>query len=173
MKKVIIQGSPHEDGDTTQLVEKLLSNSNWEVIHLHEYQIGHFDYAYQNRSDDFLPLMKQILDGYDVLIFVTPVYWYAMSGLMKVFFDRITDLLTIEKELGRRLRGKSMAAVSCSIGNHMGDHFWLPFEHTAEYLGMKYLGNLHTIPGATTPEEIRSFIRQIDENAASQKSQAH
>ncbi|MCP4458779.1 MAG: NAD(P)H-dependent oxidoreductase [Cytophagales bacterium] len=36
----------------------------------------------------------------------TPVYWYSMSGIMKVFLDRIYDVLTIEKELGRKLHGK-------------------------------------------------------------------
>ncbi len=50
--------------------------------------------------------MNDIVDKYDVLIFATPVYWYSMSGIMKVFFDRITDLLTIKKDIGRKLKGK-------------------------------------------------------------------
>lgn len=62
-----------------------------------------------SRNDDYLNLMKQILDKYETLILATPVYWYSMSGIMKVFFDRLTDLLTIEKELGRKLRGKKIA----------------------------------------------------------------
>ena len=56
--------------------------------------------------------MKTIISKYDTIIFATPVYWYSMSGILKVFIDRITDLLTIEKELGRKLRGKKMAVVS-------------------------------------------------------------
>lgn len=62
-----------------------------------------------SRNDDYLNLMKQILEKYETLILATPVYWYSMSGIMKVFFDRLTDLLTIEKELGRKLRGKKIA----------------------------------------------------------------
>jgi hypothetical protein len=46
-----------------------------------------------------------------------------------------------------------MAAITCSIGDNLGDLFWLPFIETANYLGMKYLGNLHTITD------------KIDENA--------
>lgn len=62
-----------------------------------------------SRNADYLNLMKQILDKYETLILATPVYWYSMSGIMKVFFDRLTDLLTIEKEFGRKLRGKKTA----------------------------------------------------------------
>lgn len=165
MKKVIIAGSHRIDGDTKQIVDQLQFYSNWDLIHLHEYLIGHFDYEHRNRMDDFLPLMEKIINHYDVLVFVTPVYWYAMSGMMKVFFDRITDLLTIEKDLGRKLRGKKMAVVSCSNGNHLGEHFWLPFEYSAKYLGMDYLGSLHTTVKETTSEDLRTFVQKIENKA--------
>lgn len=71
------------------------------------------DYEHQNSNDDYLKLMKEIIKKYDTLIFTLPIYWYSMSGIMKVFFDRIADLLTFEKELGRQLRGKKMAGISC------------------------------------------------------------
>lgn len=106
--------------------------------------------------------MEQIIKKYDTLILATPVYWYSMSGIMKVFFDRITDLLTIEKELGRKLRGKRMAVISCSIGDNLGEHFWLPFSETAKYLGMEYLGNAHTITGENNETKIAEFINQIE-----------
>ncbi|MFW5760799.1 MAG: NAD(P)H-dependent oxidoreductase [Cyclobacteriaceae bacterium] len=67
------------------------------------------------------------MTNYDLLIFAAMVYWYSISGIMKVFFDRITDLLTIEKNLGRQLRGKYMAAISCCNGNNLEENFWLPF----------------------------------------------
>jgi hypothetical protein len=85
-----------------------------------------------------------------------------MSGIMKVFFDRITDLLTIEKELGRKLQGKNMAAISCSIGNNLGATFWLPFSETAKYLGMEYLGNIHIISGKENEMRLRKFISLIE-----------
>ena len=70
-----------------------------------------------------------------------------MSGIMKVFFDRLTDLLTIKKELARKLRGKKMAVISCSNGENLGEYFWLPFSESAQYLGIEYIGNTHTIAG--------------------------
>ncbi|PCJ67759.1 MAG: FMN reductase [Bacteroidetes bacterium] len=163
MKKVIILGSSRKDGDATLLVNQLVQKSNWDVIDLNDYNISYYDYDNRNRNDDYLDLMTKIIDEYDTLIFATPVYWYAMSGILKVFFDRITDLLTIERELGRKLRGKKMAVVSCSGGNHLGDSFWLPFSETAKYLGMEYLDNLHTISKANNEQEITTFVNRVNQ----------
>ncbi len=162
MKKVIISGSSRNDGDTKTLTSELIKKSNWDLIDLNDYNFGYYDYEYQNRNDDYIKLMRKIIAKYDTLIFATPVYWYSMSGIMKVFFDRITDLLDIEKDLGRKLRGKNMAAISCSIGNNLGDVFWLPFSETANYLGMEYLGNLHTIAGKKNELELEKFISRIE-----------
>ena len=161
MKKVVIAGSSRNDGDTSNLTNELIEKSEWDLIDLNDYDFSYYDYQHENRDDDYLTLMREIIEKYDVLIFTTPVYWYAMSGIMKVFFDRITDLLTIEKELGRKLRGKKMAVISCSIGNHLGESFWLPFSETAKYLGMEYVGNVHTITGENNDSKIIDFIKLI------------
>ncbi|QTE21448.1 flavodoxin family protein [Polaribacter cellanae] len=162
MKKVIITGSSRNDGDTKTLTNKLIKKSNWDLIDLNDYNFGYYHYEHKNEKDDYLKLMRKIIEKYDTLIFATPVYWYSMSGIMKVFFDRITDLLEIEKDLGRELRGKNMAGISCSIGNNLGEVFWLPFSETAKYLGMNYLGSLHTISGEINEIELNEFINQIE-----------
>ena len=161
MKKVIITGSSRNDGGTKKLTNELILKSNWDLIDLNDYKFGYYNYEHKNKNDDYLKLMREIIENYDTLIFATPVYWYSMSGIMKVFFDRITDLLEIEKDLGRKLRGKNMAGISCSIGNNLGDVFWLPFSETAKYLGINYLGSLHTISGEINEMELEKFIKQI------------
>lgn len=163
MLKVVISGSSRNDGDTKALTNELIKKSNWDLIELNNYNFGYYDYENQNKNDDYLELMRQIINKYDTLIFATPVYWYSMSGIMKVFFDRITDLLTIEKELGRKLRGKKMAVITCSIGNNLGNAFWLPFSETANYLGMQYIGNVHTIAGEKNELKLEKFINRIKE----------
>ena len=152
-------GSARKDGETFQIISNLVSQTNWDLIDLNDYQIGHYEYEHENQNDDYLPLMKNLIEKYDQFIFATPVYWYSMSGIMKVFFDRITDLLVIEKELGRKLRGKEMAVISCSNGNNLGEHFWLPFSETAKYLGIKYLGGVHTLAGEKNESTIAYFIK--------------
>ena len=165
MDKVFIIGSSRMDGDTTALVKSLVKLTGWDVIDLNDYQISYYDYEHLNRNDDYLSLMQRIVDRYNTLILITPVYWYAMSGIMKVFFDRITDLITIEKDLGRRLRDKNMAVISTSIGNNLGKQFWLPFVETARYLGINYLGNLHTYSDKDYEQQVNHFISTIKEKA--------
>jgi multimeric flavodoxin WrbA len=160
-KVVIIIGSSRSDGNTKKLIKELVKQSDFDAIDLNDYEISYYDYEHKNANDDYLRLIKQIVENYDTFLFATPVYWYAMSGIMKVFFDRITDLLDNEKELGRQLRKKKMAVVTCSIGNNLGDNFWLPFIATSNYLGIKYLGNLHTLADRISEIELREFIKTL------------
>ncbi|KAB1070194.1 NAD(P)H-dependent oxidoreductase [Tamlana haliotis] len=167
MKTVIISGSSRNDGHTKTLTDQLVKNSGWGLINLNDYNFSYFDYEHLNSNDDYIALMQEIIKKYDCLVFATPVYWYAMSGIMKVFFDRFTDLITIEKELGRQLRGKHMAVITCSIGDHLGEQFWLPFKETSKYLGMNYIGNTHTISEENNDTKISEFINLVDKNSAS------
>jgi len=162
VKKLIILGSSRKDGYTRKAVDDLCLLSDFEVLFLNDYNITYYDYQHKNESDDFLALMRRIIADYDTLIFATPVYWYAMSGIMKVFFDRITDLLDKHKDLGRKLRNKNMAVLTSSIGDHLGENFWLPFKETATYLGMNYIGNLHTIENKDATEDLLKFAETLN-----------
>lgn len=140
---VVLLGSSNSFGNTRKIVDELLKNTDWELIDLKEKSINHFDYDFNNQSDDFLPLMKDLIENYDIFVFATPVYWYTMSGIMKVFFDRISDLLKIHQAIGRQLRGKKMAIVACGADTELVKGFYMPFRKSAEYLGMEYLGDFY------------------------------
>lgn len=141
---VIIQGSSKSFGNTHKVVSYLNNQNQFDVIDLKTKSIGAFEYDFSNADDDFLPLMEEIVTKYDTIIFATPVYWYAMSGTLKHFFDRLSDLLHYKKELGRQLRGKKMAMISNSGENDRKIGFDMPFIASANYLGMEYLGDTHT-----------------------------
>ena len=140
---IIIQGSSKSDGDTNTVLNYLNTSNQFDIIDLNTKSIGHFDYGFKNANDDFLPLMESIIEKYDTILFATPVYWYSMSGILKVFFDRISDLLKTEKDIGRKLRGKNMGMISVSNSNDLKEGFSMPFIETANYLGMNYLGDMH------------------------------
>ncbi|HEY4617359.1 MAG TPA: NAD(P)H-dependent oxidoreductase [Flavobacterium sp.] len=142
-KTVIIVGSSRSNGNTSKIVDKISTQINADVIDLRDYSISYYDYESENREDDFMPLITSIIEKYDTLVFATPVYWYTMSGIMKVFFDRFSDLIRIEKELGRKLRGKNMFVISNSDQDELDYDFHMPFRLSAEYLGMTYLGQKH------------------------------
>ena len=143
-KTLIIKGSSRKEGNTQQVIEQFNANNDFDVIDLLDYNIGPFHYEFENHEDDFLTLMERIIPQYDTFIFATPVYWYAMSGTMKIFFDRLSDLLHYRKNLGRQLRGKSMAMISNSGENDRKQGFDMPFVESANYLGMNYLGDIHS-----------------------------
>lgn len=142
--KVIIQASSRSNGNTRTIVNYLNKNHQFDVIDLKTKNIGHFDYDFENVDDDFLALMETIISKYDTIIFATPVYWYSMSGILKVFFDRLSDLLKTHKHLGRQLKGKSMGMISNSGANDLKNGFAMPFVESATYLGMQYVGDVHT-----------------------------
>ena len=142
-KTVIIQGSAKNFGNTHKVVNYLNKDQQYAVIDLKTKNIGPFEYDFSNKDDDFLPLMEEIIENYDTIIFATPVYWYTMSGILKVFFDRMSDLLHYKKELGRKLRNKNMGMISNSAENDRRIGFEMPFVESAKYLGMNYIGDTH------------------------------
>lgn len=160
MKAIILQGSARIDGNTAKVSKILQEKLNCDLVNLASLDIGHFDYNYKNEGDDFYPLIKKIIENYDLIIFASPIYWYTMSGYTKVFFDRISDLIRVHKDMGRQLRNKSMAALSCGYSDNKIESFFTPFEKSADYLGMRYLGDVHT--WVQTEQVDKEVIQKIE-----------
>nr|WP_256534230.1 NAD(P)H-dependent oxidoreductase [Lewinella sp. JB7] len=140
---MIIVGSARGDGNTVDAARQLSDQTGGKLLDLLEYSIAPYDYAHDYPAqDNFLALARRIVT-YDRVILASPVYWYSMSGGMKDFLDRFTDLLTFHKDLGRRLRGLEMAVLSCSGEERANDGFYEPFRLSAEYLGMSYGPEYH------------------------------
>lgn len=140
---VIILGSARSEGNTHTIVSELQQKTGFDIVDLKKYKINHFEYNLNN-EDDFNLLFKKLTVTYKTFVFATPIYWYTMSGIMKVFFDRISDFLFEEKEIGRRLRQKRMAVLSCGSDEEIKQGFEMPFVESAAYLGMEYKGHIHT-----------------------------
>lgn len=156
---LIILGSSRSTGNTAKIAAHLASITDYDMIDLTQFNIGPYDYQHKHRNDDFLPLIRKIVASYDNLIFATPVYWYSMSGTMKIFFDRLTDCMQIEKETGRKLRGKSMGMLSCGSDAEIKPGFEMPFRESANYLGMRYAGEIHTwLEDGKIPLEVEEKI---------------
>ena len=141
-KIAILIGSSNNDGNTMALVNKIAQATNVTIYNLNNYQISPFDYEHQNINDDFIGLVKELIQ-YDQIIFASPVYWYTMSAQMKVFFDRLSDLLHVKKELGRQLRGKATAIISTGASPQPERSFEEVFTNSFDYLAMNYKGMLY------------------------------
>ncbi|WP_205501994.1 flavodoxin family protein [Rufibacter psychrotolerans] len=166
---LILLASARPDSDTRRLVEKVFQETPHQILDLREHTIS--PYSYENEypaQDDFLAVINRVLQ-YQVLVLATPVYWYAMSGLLKTFFDRLTDLVTVHKPLGRKLKGKALFLLAVGADAELPDGFEVPFKLTAKYLGMAYGRSLY----ASTEEvetdlyhlgDHREFLREIHDS---------
>ncbi|HHX8566559.1 NAD(P)H-dependent oxidoreductase [Vibrio sp. RM-44-3] len=139
MNIAVILGTSKTDGNTRKLVDSFVEQSGAKLFDLTNFNISFYDYSHENKNDDFLPIIHELL-SFDHLVFASPVYWYSMSAQLKVFFDRLSDLLTIEKELGRRLKGKSISVLSTGYNLELPDCFVQPFELTAKYMQLEFKG---------------------------------
>jgi multimeric flavodoxin WrbA len=164
---VALLASSRRLGNTGRLTDWVADALGIEVIDLAQRTISPFDYEHRNRADDFEPLLDHVLE-FEQIIFASPVYWYAMSAPMKVFVDRISDLLDLPDLLakGRRLRGKDAYVLCTSIEDEATPCFVTSFSETFNYLGMRYAGLLHAncrddyVP-ALYERDVNAFIEQL------------
>lgn len=66
-----------------------------------------------------------------------------MSAPLKTFFDRLSDLLEVRKEIGRALGGRIGYLVASSTQSVLPPGFELPFHLTCDYLEMRWGGIFH------------------------------
>lgn len=160
MSQVIILGSSRSFGNTRKIIDDIFDFSNTPLFDLNNFDIRPFDYEHLNQNDDFISLIQQLI-AYDIWIIATPVYWYNMSTQHKIFFDRFTDLLTIQKDLGRKLRGKKLFVIA-SFGDSYPKGFEDTFEQICEYLGIKYLGTSFIYSGTKHERYLEQNKAQVD-----------
>lgn len=99
MKIVILKGSPNRHGSSNMLAEsfsKGAAEAGHEIIEIDAAHtnvspcIGCVHCGYEGQcslSDDMDIFRKQILDA-DMIVFVTPLYYYGMSAQLKILIDR-------------------------------------------------------------------------------------
>jgi len=148
-------------------MDRIAQELQIDVIDLGEMNISAFDYEHRNRDDDFEPLIHQVL-SFDQMIFASPVYWYSVAPPMKIFIDRLSDLLDVPDLLdtGRRLRNKTGFVVSTSVDDEPDAPFIEAFRATFNYLGMAYGGyiNAKCVDDYVTDgheDEIRAFVADV------------
>ena len=136
---LIIMGSARSDGNTACAVLHLAQQLGEEATacNLAKLAIGPFDYSRQDDRDDLRSVIRMMLVA-EHIVFATPVYWYAMSGKMKVFFDRLTDLLLDpdKRSLARALAGWNVWLLATGTDECLPSGFHEPFARTAAYFDM-------------------------------------
>jgi multimeric flavodoxin WrbA len=165
-KILVISGSARHQGDTERYLNQVFAGTTYRHISLIDHTVYTYDYAETYPADDgFLAIAQQLL-AYPAIVFATPVYWYSMSGRMKVFFDRMTELMHVHKAIGKQLKGKHLFLLAVSASEAMPAGFEVPFSETAGYFDMHYGGCIHfnsEEPNADRHQDIQAFIQSIQQ----------
>jgi multimeric flavodoxin WrbA len=162
MKIVGLVGSPRNASNTDLLVDAILegaaaNKNSTEKIRLYPLQIkpcidckackkGTFQCALK---DDMITLYPK-LEGADVIVFGTPLYWYGPSAQMKLLVDRLRPFIASKK-----LRGKKAVLVvpseegaeACNLTVGM-------YEMSCKYLEMDLVSVL--LPKASERAEVKT-----------------
>lgn len=140
-KAIVIIGSSEGGSNTLGFVQKLLPESDSiEHVLLKDLHLDHFKYDVNyTENDQFLSVVETMLKA-DNIILATPVHWYSLSSHMKVFFDRLSDLILAQKEFGKALYGKKIELVVTGSDKDPPVGFDVPVNLTALYFGMDYVG---------------------------------
>jgi multimeric flavodoxin WrbA len=142
-KTLVILGTNRDESNTLKALKENLPFADYQLVELHKFKLQHYTYDRNNKpNDDFLSIASKMTEVENI-VFATPVYWYAMSGVMKIFFDRLSELISTSKPLGRALSGKSVYLFSTGSELEMPDGFEVPFKRTSEYFEMKYVKSIY------------------------------
>lgn len=99
MKMLVIESSPHKQGSSNQLADNSIAGARENGHEVTVFDAGHADihpckgcdYCGMAGSccqiDDMAGLKKEIL-GSDMIVFVTPLYYFGMSAQLKTVIDR-------------------------------------------------------------------------------------
>lgn len=138
-KPLVILGSARKESNTRKLINLIFSEIDIELIDLLDYYLQPYNYEGNYSKDDrFVEICNAILN-HNKIVFATPVYWYSMSGIMKVFFDRLTDIITIHKDIRLEMKGKNVFLISTGSEDSLPSGFENPFRLTSKYLNMNFI----------------------------------
>jgi len=143
---LVILGSARPDGETRKAVDLAFPPDTVELVVLPNFSIGGYDYQHFNADDAFGHIAPKMAEA-DRIVFATPVYWYAMSAPLKIFFDRLDDMTQNLKALGKSLKGKAAWVIATGTETVLPDGFEVLFARTAGYFGMTYRGCAYLYTG--------------------------
>ena len=150
MKILIIEGSPHKKGSSNMLAESFAEGARGSGHDVVFFDAAHedvgpciacdrcFNEGHCVRNDAFGKLAGMIGDS-DMVVFVTPLYFFTMTTQLKAVVDRLYSLIP-----NRTMSGKRAALLVAQNNEDAGicDGLIWNFERIFGYLGMECVGSL-------------------------------
>ena len=166
----VLQGSSRNDGNRTDLVTHFFTQVGADyaikVFDLNEHTIAPYDYE-ADYDDYFQTLFIELL-SYDMIVFSSPVCWYAPSAQLKLFLDRISNFSNHQQDLGRQLRGKMSATLATGFDDIVPQCFQEKFNRMFAFLSLDDLGFVYqAYPQATYQRADESIFSALLETIKS------
>ncbi|HWI53448.1 MAG TPA: flavodoxin family protein [Symbiobacteriaceae bacterium] len=150
MKILVLYGSSRRNGNSEALADYLTRGVACSRVYLAEKQITpivdqrHTPGGFDPVDDDHDKIIDQML-AHDIIIFATPLYWYGMSGQMKLFVDRWSQSLRDKRiEFKNGMAGKKAYVVITGGDNPRikGLPLVQQFQYIFGFMGMEFAGYL-------------------------------
>ncbi|AVR00835.1 NAD(P)H-dependent oxidoreductase [Oceanobacillus iheyensis] len=161
MKIMTLLGSSRRDGNTEYLVNKAVEGIKHTEIYLREKQIEpiidqrHVPGGFDKVEDEYEALFFEFLEQ-DIIIFVTPLYWFGMSAQMKAFIDRWSQYMQDKRiNFKEAMKGKKIYFITAGENPHPRTAalpLILQFQAICEYLGMEFTD--YIIAKGNKPKEV-------------------
>lgn len=156
MKIIVISGSAHADGASTYLADRFVAGAHVAGQQVDRYNVvdhqTNFVMVAENedpipQDDDCAQLLTKVTQA-DLVVLVTPVYYYAMSSLLKTVVDRFYDINTTLKGMDKQIM---MLATAYDPDEHVFDSMKINYRQLVNYLGWHDAGTVWDHGALTHP----------------------
>jgi len=161
MKIVTFIGSSRNGGNSELLTDFMMKDITHKKLYIKDLLISpiddlrHTKNGFEEVKDDYDKVIKE-LENSDIAVFVTPIYWYSMSGVMKNMIDRLSHAIRDNRYPNIKERLKKIQTIVVVVGGDKPRIKGLPliqqFQYTFEFLDMSFWS--YIIGEANRPGEI-------------------
>ena len=179
MKTLILNGSPHKNGDTAALIQAFKAEMGGEFAEIYAYYEG-ISPCVDCRAcwrkpgcviHDKMDEVYRLIAECDAVLIASPVYFSLLTGPLLSLASRLQSLYTAKRFLQVDLRGKKKAGALLLAGGGDGscgravDAAQCMLRHMgAEYLGYAASLNTDNLPAAKDQRaltEVRQLAKEV------------
>lgn len=158
MKIVVLEGSPNKNGSSNLLAAEFIRGAEEAGHFVQVVDAAHADIhpctgcihcGYEGpcvQRDDMNRIRKMILDA-DMLVFVTPLYYYGMSAQLKTLIDRFC---AFNSSIQRKRMKSALLAVAWNNDNWTFEALEVHYKTLVRYLNLTDMGMILGV-GCGTP----------------------
>lgn len=158
MKIVVLEGSPNKNGSSNMLAEQFIKGAletghQVEVIDAARAKIHpctgciHCDYDGPCIQKDEMEQIRESILGADMMVFVTPLYYYGMSAQLKILIDRFC---AFNGSIQRKQMKSAVISAAWNSDSWTFDALKAHYDTLVRYLNLEDLGAVYG-KGCGTP----------------------